>query len=61
MGIPITPASPAFADSSGPACLLGLGQPDRNLKPQVEEAEPMLTQIEIERTPSYVIGVERGT
>lgn len=33
---------------------------NRNLKSQVEEAERMLTQIEIERMPSYIIGMERG-
>ena len=33
---------------------------NRDLKPQVEEAERMLTQIDIERMPSYVIGLERG-
>jgi hypothetical protein len=33
---------------------------NRNLRPQVEEAERMLTQIDIERMPSYVIGMERG-
>ena len=33
---------------------------NRNLRPQVEEAERMLTQIDIERRPSYVIGLERG-
>jgi predicted transposase YdaD len=33
---------------------------NRNLRPQIEEAERMLTQIDIERMPSYVIGLERG-
>lgn len=33
---------------------------NRNLRAQVEEAERMLTQIDIERLPSYVIGMERG-
>jgi predicted transposase YdaD len=33
---------------------------NRDLRAQVEEAERMLTQIDIERLPSYVIGLERG-
>jgi hypothetical protein len=33
---------------------------NRDLRAQVEEAERMLTQIDIERLPSYVIGMERG-
>lgn len=33
---------------------------NRDLKRQVEEAERMLTQIDIERMPSYAIGLERG-
>ena len=33
---------------------------NRNLQSHVEEAERMLTQIEIERMPSYAIGLERG-
>jgi predicted transposase YdaD len=33
---------------------------NRDLRTQVEEAERMLTQTDIERLPSYAIGLERG-
>jgi len=33
---------------------------NRDLKAQVRKAEHMLTQIEIERLPSFAIGFERG-
>ena len=33
---------------------------NRDLKAQVEEAERMLTEIDIERMPSFAIGFERG-
>ena len=33
---------------------------NRDLKTQVEEAEQMLTQIDVERMPSFAIGFERG-
>lgn len=33
---------------------------NRDLRTQVEEAERMLTQVDIERLPSYLIGMERG-
>jgi len=33
---------------------------NRDLRAQIEEAERMLTQIDIERLASYVIGMERG-
>jgi len=33
---------------------------NRNLKGQVEEAEHMLTEIDVERLPSFSIGFERG-
>jgi len=40
--------------------LLELLSENRNLRAQVEEAEYMLTEIDIERLPSFAIGYEPG-
>jgi len=46
-----------FRDYMG---MLEILSENRDLKAQVEEAERMLTEIDVERMPSFVIGFERG-
>jgi len=33
---------------------------NRNLKPYIKEAEAMLTRVDVERLPSYELGMEKG-
>jgi hypothetical protein len=46
--------------SGGEAFLLQMLSQNRELKAQVEEAERMLTEIDIEALPSFAIGFGRG-